>query len=434
MKIIFAFSLFAFVFTAIGAEVTATKTFNVQEFGAKGDGAAYETEAIQKALDACGKAGGGTVKIPPGTYLSKALTLRSKTTLDLEEGATLLASPNHSDFMKDGGDWLKAKSSGDFFPFLSGKDLADVSITGSGTIDGNGQVWWEEAEKARQKVSGFTLPRPNLLVMTRCTNVHVIGVRLINSPKFHFVPSECEDVTVEGVTILAPERAANTDGIDPSNCRNVKITRCVIDVGDDNIAIKSGRKLQRREFGCENIEVTDCTFKHGHGMSIGSEVVGGVRNVTVKNCTFENTENGLRIKSHRGRGGIVENITYSDIKMENVHPAISIAGYYQNSTNDKYPKGDAAQPVNDTTPVFRNIRIMNVTARSTTDAGIIVGLPESPVQNVRLENITLSAESGLTIANAKGVVINRLQMSIKNGEPIIKDNAEVEMGFSTKQK
>ena len=281
--------------------------------------------------------------------------------------------------MKTPGDWLKAKSGGDFIPFISGEDLTNVTFTGKGTIDGNGAVWWEEAEKARQKISGYVLPRPHLIIFNRCKNLRLTGIKLVNSPSSHFVPTDCEDVTVENVTICAPAGAANTDGINPSNCRNVTITRCTIDTGDDNIAIKSGKKVEGREFGCENITVTDCDFLHGHGMSIGSATVGGVHHVVVKNCRFENTDNGLRIKSGRDRGGLVEDISYSDITMKNVHPAISIVGYYQYSTNDKYPKDDPAQPVTETTPVFRNIHISNVTATSTRDAGLIVGLPESVV-------------------------------------------------------
>ena len=432
MKKFLVLTLFSLSLAAFAADAPrASKIFNVRDFGAKGDGAKFDTDAIQKALDECGKIG-GTVHFPAGTYLSKPLTLRNRSTIALDAGATLLASPQHSDFFKGGGDWLKAKSSGEFTPFISGKDLTDVAIIGEGAIDGNGQVWWDEAEKARQKVPGFTLPRPNLISFVRCKNLRVAGVRLMNSPKFHLVPTECEDVTVDGVTILSPETAANTDGIDPSNCRNVKISHCTIDTGDDNVAIKSGRKIEGREFGCENIFVSDCTFKHGHGMSIGSETVGGVRNVTVTNCVFENTDNGLRIKSRRGRGGIVENITYRDIKMSNVHPAISIVAYYQNSTRDKYPKGDKPQPMSDTTPVFRNIRIINVTATSTSDAGLIVGLPESPVQNIRLENVNLTSKEGLTIANAKGVLLNRLQLSVAQGEPILQDNADVQFTHNEK--
>ena len=414
------------VVLSVSLTAVEAKVFDVHEFGATGDGKTLDTGAIQKALDECGKAGGGTVRFPAGTYLAEPLTLRSKTTVLLEEGATLLASPRQSAFLKNGGDWLAAKSSSDFIPFIGGKDLTDVTFEGKGTIDGNGAVWWEEAEKARQKQSGYTLPRPNLIAISRCKNLRMTGIKLTNSPKFHFVPTECEDVVVDGVTVIAPEHAANTDGIDPSNCRNVTITRCHIDVGDDNIAIKSGRKVEGRAFGCENIAVTDCVFLHGHGMSIGSETVGGVHNVVVKNCRFENTDNGLRIKSRRERGGTVENITYTDITMKNVHPAISVAAYYQSSTRDRYPKDDKPQPVTDTTPIFRNIHIANVTATSTTLAGLIVGLPESLVTDVLLENVHITATEGLTIANAKGVQFRNVKIEAAKGSPVILDNAKVE--------
>jgi polygalacturonase len=403
-----------------------TKVFDVRQFGARGDGKTFDTEAIQKALDECGQANGGTVKISRGTYLSRPLTVRARTTILLEEGATLLASPTQSDFLKGGGDWLKATNSGAFIPLISGKDLVDVTFTGKGTIDGNGAVWWEEAEKARQKVSGYTLPRPNLVTLNRCKNVRLENITLQNSPKFHFVPAECEDVVISNVTILAPVHAANTDAIDPSNCRNVTITRCLIDVGDDNVAIKSGKKVEGREFGCENIFITDCVFKHGHGMSIGSESVGGVHNVIVKNCRFEGTENGIRIKSRRGRGGVVDGLICTDNVMTNVFPALSIACYYQDSSQAKFPKDDPAQPVTDTTPMFRNIRITNLTATSTKNAGVIVGLPESLVSNVVLENVHITAQTGLTIANAKGIQLKNVTVSVKEGPPVTVENAQVE--------
>jgi len=408
-----------------GLAQAGSRLFDVRAFGAKGDGKTFDTAAIQKALAACGKAGGGTVLLPPGTYLSQPLTLADKTTLLLERGATLLASPEHRDFMKVPGDWLKAKSGSDFIPLLSGKDLTDLTITGKGTIDGNGALWWEEAEKARQRVSGYTLPRPNLFTLQRCKRVKLTGITLQNSPKFHFVPTECEDVSVEDLTILAPQGAANTDGIDPSNCRNMTITRCLIDVGDDNIALKSGRKVPGREFGCENITVTECTFKHGHGMSIGSETIGGIHNLTVSNCTFEDTDNGLRIKSRRGRGGRVDGITYSNCALTNCHPVISMLCYYQNSTHGKFPQDDQAQPVNETTPSFRNITILNITGNSTREVGLIVGLPESPIENVLLENVVLSGEEGLFIGNAREIRLRNVKITAAKGEPFVLRNAQV---------
>lgn len=396
------------------------KVFDVRDLGAKGDGKTDDTVALQKALDDCGKVG-GTVRLTKGSYYSKPLTIRTKTTLLIEAGATLVASTNQSDFLKVPGDWLKAKSGGDFVPFLSGKDLENVTIAGAGTIEGNGAVWWEAAEEARRKVSGFTLPRPNLIVLTRANNLVVRDVTIQNSPKFHLVPTECDGVLITNVTILAPERAANTDAIDPSICRRVTITKCLIDVGDDNVAVKSGKRMDGREFAVEDLTITDCTFKHGHGMSIGSETVGGVKNVLVKNCTFEETDNGIRIKSDRKRGGTVENFVCEDITMKNVRGALTITSYYP-----RIPPTDDAQPVTETTPKYKNITIRNLTATSSKSAGVIVGLPESHIENVLLENVTIAAEQGgLEIRNAKGVTFKNVKVTTKKGEPFLVKDAEV---------
>ncbi len=418
----------AFAADAIDSKVSE-RIFDPLEFGAKADGKTLDTVAIQKALDACGEAGGGTVRLASGTYLSQPLTLRTKTTLLLEAGAILKATDDPKDFLPSNVTWeevLAGAKKGPFQPFVGGKGLVDVTITGKGTIDGSGGKWWIPAEEARKKVSGYTLPRPNLMVLSRSKNVRLSGITLLNSPKFHFVPTDCEDVIIEDVTILAPERAANTDGIDPSACRNVTITRCRIDVGDDNIAIKAGKKIEGREFACENIVVSGCVFLHGHGMSIGSETVGGVRGVTVKNCRFDGTENGIRIKSRRERGGVVQDITYTDLVMTNVYPALSFAAYYQDSSQLKFLKDDPAQPITDTTPIFRNIRVTNLAATSTKSAGAIVGLPESAISNFILENVAIAAETGLTIINAKAVQLKNVKVNVVKGEPFILHQAEVE--------
>lgn len=402
------------------AGLSAGVSCDVRALGAKGDGIADDTGAIQKALDECGK-NGGTVRLPGGKYYSRPLTIKTKTTLLLEAGAVLIASTNQNDFMKVAGEWTKAKGGGDFVPFLSGKDLEDVTIAGPGTIEGSGAVWWEAAEEARRKVSGFTLPRPNLIVLTRAKNLVVRDVTIQNSPKFHLVPTECDGVLITNVTILAPERAANTDAIDPSVSRNVTITKCLIDVGDDNVAVKSGKRMDGREFACENLTITDCTFKHGHGLSIGSETVGGVKNVVVKNCTFEETDNGIRIKSDRKRGGTVENFVCEDITMKNVRGAITLTSYYP-----RIPANDEAQPVTDTTPKYRNITIRNLTATSSKSAGVIVGLPESHIENVVLENVTIAAEQGgLELRHAKAVVFKNVKVATKKGEAYIVNDAEI---------
>jgi polygalacturonase len=405
----------------------AAGAFNVRDFGAKGDGTNLDTAAIQKALNACGKAGGGTVELPAGTYLSKPLTLRNRTVFQLDAGAKLQATDDPADFIKE-----KTPTGTNFNHFLIGKNLDSVAIVGPGVIDGAGARWWVPAEEARRRIPGYTLPRPNLIVLTSCKNVRLENITLQNSPKFHFVPTDCDGVLVSNVTITAPAHAANTDAIDPSASRHMIITRCRIDVGDDNIAIKAGKKMEGREFASEDITVTDCTFLHGHGMSIGSETVGGVRNVTVRNCTFEGTENGIRIKSQRGKGGVVENIRFSDITMKNVDPAITFTMYYMNNSAQDTPQSSAASVeasanADDRIPVYRNIHIKNLTATCQRSAGTIMGLPESRISNVVLENVRISAgTTGLTIKNAKGIELKNVRVTAAKGPAFIVQNAKVE--------
>jgi polygalacturonase len=206
-------------------------------------------------------------------------------------------------------------------------------------------------------------------------------------------------VLLENVTVLAPAVAANTDAIDPAMSRRVTITKCLIDVGDDNVAIKSGRKMPGREFACEDLTITDCDFKHRHGLSIGSDMAGGVRNRTVKRRSFVDAENGISIKSPRGKGRRIENLVYEDITRKNVKGAITFTCY-----SPKIPKTDTAQAVTAETPSFRSIRVRNLTATSTRAAGVIIGLPKSLVSNVVMENVQVTAATaGLVIRNAKGV-------------------------------
>ena len=394
---------------------TAPAVFDVRQFGAKGDGKTLDTAAIQKALDECGRAGGGIVRLAAGTYLSKPVFLRSNTTLQLDEGATLQARDEPEDFTAENGRGLLA--------FVNGNALTGVAVTGKGTIDGAGARWWGPVKEAKTAKQPEPRPRPRMVVLSGCVGVRVEGVTLQNSPSFHLVPRDCEDVDIEGVTIRAPADSPNTDAIDPSASRHVRISKCVIDVGDDNIAIKSGHADSAHpNAACEDITVTDCTFLHGHGMSIGSDTVGGVRDLTVRHCTFEDTISGIRIKSDRTRGGLVENLTYSDITMKNVKIPINITSYYP-----KVPKEDAAQPITPRTPIYRNIHISNLTATSPQSAGFIVGLPECVVSNVVLENVRVTAPKGLTVRNAKAIKLTNATIEAEKGEPfILETNAVVE--------
>ncbi len=390
------------------------EVFNAKKFGASGDGKNLDTAAIQKALDACAKAGGGTVLLSAGVYLSKPVFfMGSHTTLQLEEGATLQATDEPADFAVPG-------KPGAVTAFINASGLTNIAILGEGKIDGAGGRWWAPVKAAKKSGSPETQRRPRLVILSDCKDVRVEGVTLQNSPSFHLVPTGCEDVVIDGVTIRAPADSPNTDAIDPSACRNARISKCILDVGDDNVALKAGRAVPGRAAACENITVSDCTLLHGHGMSIGSETAGGVKNFTVERCTFNGTTSGIRIKSGRERGGLVEDITYRDLVMTNVDWPISITCYYP-----KVPKEDAAQSVTSTTPVFRQIRIINVTASSPRTAGQIVGLPESLVSEVVLENVQLTAPTGLTIRNAKDIELKGVDIHVERGEPLILENAEV---------
>jgi polygalacturonase len=388
------------------------KVFDVRQYGAAGDGKTLDTAAIQQALDECGRAGGGRVRLSAGTYLSKPIFLRANTTLQLDGGALLQARDEPADFLDANRATLA---------LVNARGLTNITISGSGIIDGAGARWWPPVREAKRAGLPEPVRRPRLVVLTDCRNVRVQDVTLRNSPMFHLVPANCENVVISNVTILAPADSPNTDAMDPSACAHVLITGCRIDVGDDNIALKSGRAAPGRAAACEDFIVTNCAFLRGHGMSIGSETGGGVRNLLVTHCTFSGTTSGLRIKSSRERGGLIENLIYRDITMTNVEIPVNFACYYP-----KIPETDAAQPVTAATPVYRNIQIINLTASGPKSAGFIVGLPEMCISNVVLENVQLSAATGLTIRNARGIAFKNSKVAAAKGEPVLAENAQVE--------
>jgi polygalacturonase len=293
-------------------------------------------------------------------------------------------------------------------------------ISGAGTFDGQGDPWWviERRVKAEARAKGLPdgeMGRPRMIVLESCQRVRLEGVTLANSPMYHFVPFRCEDVTVDGITISAPSNSPNTDGIDPSVTRHVLITHCRIDTGDDCIAVKAGA---HGSGPVEDVLVTDCTFLHGHGCSIGSDTDSGVRNMTVQRCTFDGTEAGVRLKSRRGRGGLVENITYTDLTMKNVGQAIVISSYYYGLP--KPGMHDEAHPVDKDTPIWRHIVIRNVTATAgTRDAGLIIGLPEMPARDILLENVSIGARDGLRIAYADGVTLRNVKIVPETGPALL---------------
>ena len=418
VAVVLAFAPLAMSQATLPSDFTAARpsipdrTFSITDYGAVGGGKTYATGAIERAIAACRAAGGGTVDVPPGRFLTAPFVLASNLNLHLESGSTILFSDNPADF---------ALNKAQYESCITLKNGHDVAITGSGTIDGCGAQWWRKFVPPKNSdpfVWEWIPRRPRLIELTRCSRVLVQGVTLTNSPMFHLVPAQCRDVTIESVRIKAPATSPNTDGIDPSGM-NIDIRSCTIDTGDDCVAVKAGNRYDPNGPSCQNIMVSDCTFLHGHGMSVGSESGGGLRNMLVQNCSFNGTEAGIRLKSLRGRGGLVEDLTYQNLTMENVKNSILITSYYPRIPIN--PAQDRAREIGNRTPIWRHILIRNVTSTNTSIAGQIVGLPEMPVEDVVLTNVSISAKSPIEIAHARGIKFVNCALWSAAGKPLIVD-------------
>lgn len=389
---------------------------DVTRHGAKADGATDDTHAIQAAIDDCAAHGGGTVRLAGGTFLSGPIVLKSHITLDVEAGATLKGSADHSAYPLMTVFGAKGRQS-----LVSATNAEDLTITGGGTIDGNGASWWEEAR--RQKDHGVVndvVFRPRLVVFDHCRHVLIDHVTIENSPSWQVVPYDSDDVTIRNGTIYAPAHSPNTDGIDPFSSSHVVIDHMKIDDGDDNVAIKSGLPGTTGNRPSTDITVTNCVFLHGHGMSIGSETAGGVQNVHVSHIDFRDTDNGVRIKSARDRGADISNLWFSDIRMEDVKTPLLITEYYP-----RIPDHDTAQAVTALTPHFHDIHITNLTATGAKQSGIIAGLPESPIRSLFLDNVHLQGQTGMRISNA---TVTAHDLSVVPATPppvILLDHAKV---------
>lgn len=390
----------------------AVSVCNPRTYGAKGDGAAKDTHAIQDAIDACEKHGGGTVLLTAGTYLSAPIELRSNITLELARGATLLGSPDHADYPPRTEFRLPDRQ-----PLISATGAKNVTITGEGTVDGNGESWWQEARSEHDHGILGHNPRPKLMIFDHCTGVRVDGVTIQNSPMWHVVPYYSNNVVIRNVRILAPANSPNTDAIDPFSSSHVVIDHVYADEGDDNVAIKSGViNSPGPDSPTYDVTITNCTFLHGHGLSVGSEIAGGAYNISATHIHFEGTDNGIRIKANRDRGNDVHNLVFRDLEMKNVKNALIISEYYPEVLP---PAGESQQPVQRLTPRFHNFTIENITATGIQAAGVIAGLPESPVRDVALRNVTLEAKTGLTISHAE-VTGKDVSIKVSQGPSITK--------------
>ena len=399
--------------------VIPKRAFSIAAHGAKGDGTTDNAKAIQATIDACAKAGGGIVTVPQGDFLCGPIQLASHINLRVEKGATLrmLSLASYPGGTKDPAD------------FISGANLQDVCISGEGAIDGQGAAWWPSA-----KNKGVN--RPRMIKLSSCARVLIEKITLRNSPMFHIaIGGKSSDVTVSGVTVRAPRSddpvtpSHNTDACDVSGT-NILIQDCDVSVGDDNFTCGGNTS---------NVFITRCTYGSGHGLSIGSYTNGGVTNFTVTDCTFTGTECGIRIKSDRDRGGVVSHLTFRNLRMTDVRFPILIYGAYNAEGREfrdhtkltpeiaaKYP----VAPVTERTPVYRDITFSDITAtvESGRRAGLIWGLPEAPVSNVLLRNVSITADKPFGIFNAKGVRLENCKITTPEGvNKIATTNAQVEI-------
>ncbi len=475
-------------------------TFSITRYGAVTTGlsasvVAQNTNAIKEAISQCARAGGGTVLVPAGSWLTGPIVLQSNVNLHLQAGALVQFSRNPADFPLVTTNWEGVAAIRAQAP-LSGTDLENIAITGPGIFDGAGEAWrpvkkskltggqwttlvksggvldadkttWYPTERALAGASakqpgvvsaGYTLQnteaikeflRPNMLVLTNCKRVLLDGVTFQNSPAWCLHPLLCEHITLRNLTIRNPWYAQNGDGLDLESCRNGLVENCTLDVGDDGICIKSGKDEEGRKRGVptENIIVRNCTVFHGHGgFVIGSEMSGGVRNLFVSNCSFLGTDVGLRFKTARGRGGVVEKIYVSDVVMSNIPgEAILFDMYYM--AKDPVPQpGEAnelpmmeAKPLDAGTPQFRDFHIRNVVCRGAETGILIRGLPEMAIKNITIENAALQANKGVVCVEAADIQLKNIMlltpaatvMQVQNSQNITVDGLHYQPALVT---
>lgn len=418
-----------------------TTIFNITDFGAVPDGKTLCTEAFKQAVKKCEEAGGGTIYVPAGKFLTGAIQLASNTNLHIDAGAVVLFSQDPEDYPIVHSRW-EGEEGDVYSPLIYGENIENVSITGFGTLDGQGERWWRMHLDNKLKY-----PRPRFICFQQSERVLIEGVKIINSPAWTINPIRCNNVVVDGITIKNPADSPNTDGINPDSCRNVRISNCYISVGDDCIAIKSGVEYGKYRIPCENITITNCTMLDGHGgVVIGSEMSGSIRYITISNCVFDGTDRGIRIKSRRGRGGAVEDIRVNNVIMKKVMCPLVMNLYYfcgkggkDDIVKDKNPK-----PVNEGTPAFRRIHLSNVTARDAgACAGFFYGLPEMPIEDISFHNVYVHMaedakpdipammddlepmkKQGIFLSNVKNAIFNNVKITNHEGKAFTIENCE----------
>jgi polygalacturonase len=441
------------------------RSVSIVEFGAVGDGRTTCTRAIHEAIAHLSAQGGGRVIIPAGVWLTGPIVLRSHIELHAEAGALVMFSQHFDDYplIRSSFEGLVAvrcqsplDAEGAEHIAITGKGVFDgggeawrpvkkSKLTGNqwrklvesgGVVDETGAIWWpsEAALKGREMVDKLIeqgigdieayrpyrdFLRPNLLSFRRCKYILLDGPTFQNSPAWCLHPWASQHVTVRNVHVRNPWYSQNGDGLDIDSCQHVLVENCTFDVGDDAICLKSGKNKAGRDFGVptEHVEVRGCTVYHGHGgIVVGSEMSGGVRHVHVSDCTFIGTDIGIRFKSCRGRGGVVEQIEIERIRMKDIDgDAISFNLYYEGLEGSGQYGGDEKQPVTEETPVFRKISMRDIVCRGAEKTLLINGLPEMPIQQISLENIICQSDEGIIVRHAHQLKLENVTVATSKG-------------------
>lgn len=384
--------------------------FNITDYGAVNDPKISSTDAFRRAIADCHKAGGGIVEIPPGHFLTGPLDLVNNMTLQIDSGAVVLFETNRSEYSNVRSRWEGLTENGPH-PLIFADGLHHIAIIGKGTFDGQGAIWWANMDKGELGNARPNRPirrRPPLLQIKNCKDVRIDGPTFLNSPFWNVHLLYSENVEVSNCHMIAPANSPLTDGLNSDSCRHVFVHDCYADVGDDGFGIKSGRDEEGRKMDrpAEYITYLRCHVLHGHSVcAIGSEESGGVRHVRFLDCTGNGTENGIRLKSMRGRGGVVEDIVASNFQLNNVRNAIILSMDYVITP---------VEPLSERTPLFRNIQINHVTARDSGNCCIIEGLEEQPIQDVTFNDLDLSGTNGVSCAYAKNITFKNVRIVAQN--------------------
>ncbi|MCR4950072.1 MAG: glycoside hydrolase family 28 protein [Solobacterium sp.] len=425
---------------------------SVRDFGARGDGKHEDTAAIQAAINMLPD--GGRLVFPAGTYLTFPLSLRSHITIELEKDAVLLGStererypiiPGVANGIPFAG--FEGIEEDSYQSLLFGAYVSDIAVVGQGKIDGNGQNgdWWKEFRN-------FPAKRPRDIFLNRCEDITLHGITVCNSPSWHIHPYFSNRVSILNCLVSAPKISPNTDAIDPESCKDVDIIGCRFSVGDDCIAVKSGKIDMARKYKvpAENHTIRNCLMEFGHGaLTLGSELSAGIKNVSVTQCLFRETDRGLRIKTRRGRGkdSIITEVLFDNILMDRVKTPIVINMWYNcvdPDAHSEYVWSREALPVDDRTPHLGHFRFRNMVCTGTEAAACYIdGLPESPIEKVELENIQFTyaedakpavpammefakpqCRMGLYINNVGEISVSNVRLEGVDGEPLIAQNYE----------